>query len=196
MSNDPEAQRRKWDARYRDARAEQAQPAFVLESFAHLLPAQGTALDVACGLGGNARFLAQRGLVTEAWDLSPVAIDKLRAAATQRGWSLVAQVRDVCVRPPAAASFDVIVVTHFLERRLAPLLVAALRPHGLLYYQTFTLARVDDSGPPPGPYRLGDNELLALFRTLRLRAYREESVLGDPRAGWRNQALLVGEQGP
>ena len=197
MANDDAlAQQAKWDARYRDSSVQEAQPAFVLRCYAHLLPAQGRALDLASGLGGNALFLAQHGLTTEAWDISSVAVEKLRGFARQRRLTILAQVRDVCVAPPAAASFDVIVVTHFLERRLAPLLVDALRPQGLLFYQTFTTARVDDTGPPAGPYRLGDNELLTLFHDLRLRAYREELLLGDLKEGWRGEALLVGQKAP
>lgn len=194
MSDDIAAQKAKWDARYRTAQAEDAQPAFVLQTFSHLLPAQGRALDLAAGLGGNALFLARHGLETEAWDISAVAMDKLQALARQRRLPLRTQVRDVCAQPPTAASYDVIVVTRFLERDLAPQLVRALRVQGLLYYQTFTQARVDDSGPPSGPYRLDDNELLQLFRDLRLRAYREEGRVGDPAAGWRNEALLVGQK--
>lgn len=192
--NDVARLKAKWDERYRDARPEDAEPAFVLQNFLHLLPQQGNALDLACGLGANALLLAQRGLVTEAWDLSPVAINKLQALARRKQLPLQARVRDVTSEPPDQGSFDVIVVTHFLDRLLVPRLIAALRPQGLLFYQTFTVARVDDSGPVSGHYRLTDNELLELFRGLRLLAYREEARVGDLRAGWRNQAMLIGQK--
>lgn len=152
----------KWDARYRDAAGPGA-PARVLTDFAHLLPPRGRALDLACGLGANALFLAGQGLETHAWDASPIAVGRLKDAAAARGLRVEAAVRDVVAHPPEPDAFDVIVVAHFLERALAPALAAALRPGGLLFYQTFTRARVDDFGPKHDAYRLAENELLWLF---------------------------------
>ncbi len=126
MTDEP---RRCWDERYHAA-AGAPPPARVLVDHAHLLPAAGQALDLACGLGANALLLAARGLETWAWDNSPVAIARLNAAATAAGVALHTAVRDVIVQPPEPARFDVIVVSHFLERSLASALQAALRPPG------------------------------------------------------------------
>lgn len=52
----------------------QLQPSQVLLDNSHLLPASGRALDLACGLGANALYLAKRGMTTSAWDLSPVQL--------------------------------------------------------------------------------------------------------------------------
>ncbi len=189
----PPDEQAKWDTRYRDA-AGAPVPARVLVEFQHLLPESGTALDLACGLGGNALLLATRGLDTSAWDLSPVAIGRLLEAAGARGLSVRAQVRDVVVRPPEAERFDVIVVSRFLERPLAPRLAAALRPGGRLYYQTFTREPVTDAGPRSAAYRLGRGELLAMFPGLRVLAYREEGRVGNLRQGLRDEAMLVAQR--
>ncbi len=181
----------KWNLRYADGDPAAASPCAVLKQFAHLLPPDGAALDLACGLGGNASFLARRGLVTRAWDLSPVAIGKLRAHAEAHGLPLRAEIRDVERQPPQADSFDVLVVSHFLDRALAPSLAAALRPGGLLFYQTWTREAVDDRGPGNPDFRLAPNELLRLFPNLRLVAYREEGLFGNPAEGLRNEAWLV-----
>ncbi|SCZ64457.1 class I SAM-dependent methyltransferase [Thiohalomonas denitrificans] len=186
MPDDPRA---KWDARYRDADAAEAAPARVLMDFAHLLPERGEALDVACGLGGNARFLAQKGLQVTAWDISAVAIQRLRAATD--GLALQAGVRDLVREPPPANRFDVIVVSRYLERSLAPHLTAALKPGGLLFYQTYTRERVSEAGPGRDAFRLAPNELLALFPDLRVVAYREEGRLGRLDRGFRDEAMLV-----
>ncbi len=183
--------RNKWDARYRDAAGPGA-PARVLAENVHLLPATGDALDLACGLGANALLLAERGLAVSAWDISPVAIERLQAVADERQLPLQTQVRDVARQPPAPESFDVIVVSHFLERALAPTLVAALRPGGLLFYQTFTREGAGNRGPSNPAFRLGPNELLTLFADLRLVLYREEADIGDPAMGLRGEAMLVG----
>jgi tellurite methyltransferase len=183
----------KWNARYRDSTGE-AQAAAVLTSNIHLLPRQGSALDLACGLGANALLLAKKGLQTWAWDLSEVAIEKLQAQARDLELPLIAETRDVERHPPEPERFDVIVVTRFLDRSLAPALMDALRPGGLLFYQTWTRTSVDQSGPGNPTYRLEDNELLHMFAPLSLIVYREEARIGDLDKGFRNEAMLVGQK--
>jgi 2-polyprenyl-3-methyl-5-hydroxy-6-metoxy-1,4-benzoquinol methylase len=195
QSNDPAQQLRiKWDQRYADEE-KVAHPAEVLLCNAHLLPEQGSALDLACGLGGNALFLASRGFQVEAWDLSTVAIQRLEQAAKHRKLNnLIAQVRDVEKQPPLAEQFDVIVVSYFLDRGLIPPLIQALRPDGLIFYQTFTQQAVSDEGPKNPSFRLADQELLQLFRGLKVCVYREEGRLGNLSLGSRDVAMLVAQK--
>ena len=100
-------------------------------------------------------------------------------------------VRDVVVHPPGPESFDIIIVTRFLERDLAPQLARALRIDGLLFYQTFTRTRVSDAGPGNLDYRLADGELLVLFSTLQVLVYREEGKVGDISRGFRDEAMMI-----
>ncbi|MDH3670573.1 MAG: class I SAM-dependent methyltransferase [Gammaproteobacteria bacterium] len=179
----------KWDARYRQAR--ESLPSKVLLDNRHLLPVSGTALDVACGLGTNALLLAEHGLTTHAWDSSSVAIDKLQQRAQAHGVLVEAAVRDVVAHPPGLESFDVIVVTRFLDRGLSPQLTQALRVDGLLFYQTFTRTRVSDVGPSNPDYRLADGELLVMFSALQVLVYREEGKVGDVGRGFRDEAMMV-----
>jgi 2-polyprenyl-3-methyl-5-hydroxy-6-metoxy-1,4-benzoquinol methylase len=130
-----------------------------------------------------------------AWDLSPVAIQRLSEQAQRRGFGgLWAEVRDVLASPPTPSSFDVIVCSHFLERALMPALSAAIRPGGILFYQTFSETRITGVGPSNPAFRLADNELLRLLPDLRLRFYREEASLGHLDAGYRDLAMLVAER--
>lgn len=183
-----------WEARYRERSAAQAQPAAVLTDFDHLLPASGDALDLACGLGGNALHLARRGLITRAWDSATTAIDRLAAQARAEELPLTAEVRDVVEHPPQASTFDVIVVSRFLDRALCPALISALRSGGLIFYETFTRAGGTGRGPQSDHYRLGDNELLALFAGLRVRVYRDEQRAGALDRGLRDVAQLVAQR--
>ncbi len=123
-----------------------------------------------------------------------MAIDKLSAIAAERGLSIKAEVVDVEQQPPQAQSLDVLVVSHFLNRGLASALIAALRPGGLLFYQTYCQQKVDLTGPSNPDFLLKDNELLKLFPALKVRVYREEALLGDHQQGWRNQAMLVAQK--
>lgn len=180
----------RWDARYRDMGLPGA-PATVLLENAHLLPRHGTALDLACGLGANALLLAEHGLTTHAWDISPVAIDKLRHIADERGLPVIGEVKDALRDAIPPACFDVVVVAHYLERALTRPLIDALKPGGLLFYQTFTATAVNNEGPERPEWRLADGELLTMFAPLRTLVYREEGRLGDLEQGFRNKALLV-----
>ena len=185
------AQPLNWDERYREAVIGDEPPARVLREFTHLLPAHGQALEIACGLGANACLLARHGLDTQAWDNSAEAIAKLASYAREHGLSLQASQRDVIIQPPAPASFDVIVVTRFLERSLLSAIAAALRPGGLLYYQTYLRERPDSQGPSNPAFLLEPNELLHAFTELHILVYREEGLVGDLSCGWRNEAMLV-----
>lgn len=183
----------KWDAIYSN---KQYAPtaSLVLTQNQHLLPKKGMALDLACGQGGNSVLLAKAGLDVLAWDISPVAIKQLQDFASLNDLTIDAQVNDVVASPPKANSLDVIVVSFFLDRSLCPHLLTALRPGGLLFYQTHCQQKIEQQGPSNTDFLLADNELLSLFSTMKKRVYREESLLGDHQQGWRNQALLVAEK--
>jgi hypothetical protein len=139
-------------------------------------------------------LLATQGLDTWAWDISEVAVERLQRLARQQRLCVRAEVRDMVAYPPPPESFEVIVVSRFLERALAPALIAALRPGGLLFYQTFTCLAVEAVGPTQPAYRLAAQELLRLFQPLRVVVYREEGGLGDVTRGVRNEAMFVGQK--
>lgn len=183
----------KWNRRHAEAETLGCVAA-VLEQNIHLAAPGCRALDLACGRGANALYMAAAGLAVTAWDLSPVAIGRLDRAAVEEGLAVQAAVRDVIASPPEPRTFDLILVSFFLERALAPAIAAALKPGGLLYYQTYSRAAVTDEGPSSEQFRLDDNELLELFPTLKVRVYREERLLGDTHRGWRDMAMLVAEQ--
>jgi len=195
MPDDSDSQRERWDQRHREA-PDLGRVAWVLEQNEHLISPGGDALDLACGRGASSLQLARLGMRVTAWDLSPVGIRRLAETAIVQGLRIDAQVRDVMQNPPAANSFDLILVSYFLERRLAPAIVQAMRPGGLLFYQTFTREAVSDTGPASPEWRLADNELLKLFQSLQLRVYREEGRLGDLSRGCRDIAMLVAEKIP
>ena len=181
----------KWDRIYRASTELPSQPAQVLAENAHLLPRTGKALDVACGLGANSILLAKRGMETYAWDISETALQILNQSVLNENLYLITSHRDIVSQPPAADTFDVIVVSRFLDRSIISHLIDALRPGGLIFYQTFISDKRDVSGPSNPAYRLNDNELLRLFSTLQLICYREEGTIGDPSTGFRNEAMLI-----
>lgn len=165
--------RNKWDARYRSTHATTDSPAEILQQNSQLIPDNGKALDLATGLGGSALFLASKGLDVYAWDISPVAIERLNASAQQQGLTIHSQIRDCIARPPEPSSFDLIIVSRFLERDLCPAISAALKPGGLLFYQTYTRKKKGSDGPNNPHFLLAKEELLSLFAELEVVSYNE-----------------------
>lgn len=186
-----ENQSKKWNQRYSEDNGA-GEPARVLLDYSHLLPAEGIALDLACGLGANALLLAQQGLETFAWDTSQVALSKLQANATRQRLKVQTQQRDCEQLPPEPGSLDVLVVSNFLYRPILKALVESLRPGGLLYYETHSLERPDHQTGPSNPdYLLRPGELLDVFRQLHIHACREEGLAGDLQKGFRGKAYIV-----
>ncbi|MCW8888318.1 MAG: SAM-dependent methyltransferase, partial [Gammaproteobacteria bacterium] len=87
-----------------------------------------------------------------------------------------------------------IFVGNFLERSLCSQIERALRPEGLLFYQTWVVDKVSEEGPANPDYLLAENELLRLFPNLRVRYFRDEGRLGDLDQGNRNHAMLIAQR--
>ncbi len=183
----------KWDAKHRNS-LDLPPISVALSAYDYLLPSKGTALDYACGLGAQALWLARNNFVVTAWDFSVVAIERLRREAAAQQLPIDAVVCDVTQTPLPTAAFDVIVVGRFLYRPAAPALMAALRPGGLLFYETFTRQKDPTIGPTNPEFLLEENELLRLFAGLTVRAYSEAGRVGDVARGLRQVAYLVAEK--
>jgi len=185
---------KKWDAIYQKSEEGEYTAVRVLQENQHLLPEGGRALELACGMAANAAFLARQGLSTTAWDISAVVIERLQGSPAMQDLPITFEARDIVQQPPEEASFDVIVVSYFLDRSLIPHIKRALKPSGLIFYQTFTQTYVNEGGPRSRDFRLADNELLQLFGDYQVLVYREEGRVGDLQQGYRNEALIVAQK--
>ena len=154
-----------WDARYRRGDYLSEEPHPLLVKFAStLLPAR--ALDIACGAGRHALWLAERGWCVTAVDYSKTAIAILEGRALERGLSIDCRKADLekheFVIPPE--SYELIVVINYLQRDLLPSIKAGLAPAGTAI---IVIALVDDNPnvKPMNPaYLLNPGELRAHFR--------------------------------
>jgi SAM-dependent methyltransferase len=101
-----------WDRRYlADERVQawaRTPNRFLLAETAALPP--GRALDLACGMGRNAIWLAERGWTVTAVDFSDVAIAHARERAAEHGVELELQVADVVRYEPPAEAYDLVLV--------------------------------------------------------------------------------------
>ena len=142
----------------------------------------------------DAIFLEEHGLTSHAWDIAQQASNRLQDYCDRSNIKINIVTRDVEQHPPSANSFDVINVSYYLERSLSQHIIAALRPNGLLFYQTFTADKVSDEGPSNSNYRLRPNELLEMFSPLQILVYQEYGCVGNYELGLRNVAQLVAQK--
>lgn len=184
----------KWDKHYNSCSAELPKAADVLYQNQHLLPPAGNALDLACGRGANALCLAENRLTVSAWDISASAVEILVNIANEKKLIINHEVRDVVLQPPEPDSFDVIVISNFMERELIDTIKEAIKTKGLIFYQTFIKDKVAEIGPKNPDYLLNCNELLTFFSDWNILHYREEGMTGNTAKGFRNQAMIIAQK--
>ena len=153
--------RNKWDSRYLKNQGDSA-PSLLLREFAGLATC-GNALDIACGNGRNSLFLAEKGFIVDAVDISTIATNRL--AGRHPKINVICQDIDDWTIPQN--SYDLIVNIRFLDRRLFPMIKDGLKPGGFLIFESF----IDEKKPE---YCLKQNELLQVFQSLHIVYYQEK----------------------
>lgn len=166
----------------------------VLKDNLCLLPIYGKALDLACGLGGNAIQLAEYGLDVDALDISEVALQRVQTYAQKKNVTITTQQGFISPASLRADYYDVIVISRFLDRALCNAIMAALKQDGLLFYQTFVRSKLAENGPSNPDFLLASNELLTLFSPLTLIFYQEYARVGQLQFGDRNEAYFIGQK--
>jgi tellurite methyltransferase len=179
-----------WDARHREAAQNPpAEPASIVLEWLPLLP-RGPALDLACGAGRHALLLAGRGQFVNAVDWSGTALDilenrarKAKLEVSRAGGASTAGSQTHGIRLIQAnlediqlpeALFSLILCLQYLQRSILPQMARALRPGGVLVFETFTRAQLNYSGGPRRPeYLLESGELRTAFPGLHTLFYRE-----------------------
>lgn len=165
LDHPPHPHRAHWDARYRDAYVPRPPSALLQRWLRQLSP--GRALDLACGTGRNTLLLAEHGWQALGVDISPVALQRAHTEAQRRGLALDLLAVDVQHWRWPRDRFELLGVFRFLDRALCPQLMAALRPGGVLIYETFTIAqRGYEGGPRSDALLLQPGELPTLFPAL------------------------------
>ena len=132
-----------------------------VERFAPLVPPGACVLDVAAGTGRHARLFAARGARV-------LAVDRDAAALARLAGTPGVTCRVVDLEGPAwlldGDTFDAIVVTNYLHRPRLPDVRAALRPHGVLLYETFADGNAQFGRPTNPDFLLHRDELLDFVR--------------------------------
>jgi tellurite methyltransferase len=174
--------RKRWDAKHRDAGAALPPAAEFLVEHAHLLP-PGRTLDLAAGTGRNAGFLAARGHTVVAADVSWAALARLR----QRACGVLCVQMDLDAPGFRPGCADNVVVVSFLDRRLFADVARWLRPGGVLLWDTFLVDQRTIGHPREAAFLLERGELVERLRgEFRILAAREGLVEEQGRAAFRS----------
>jgi tellurite methyltransferase len=169
-----------WDERYRQGEHAAREPHRLLVRVAESL-APGRALDVACGVGRHAIFLAERGWQVEAVDASRVGIEIAQKRARERGVTIDARVADL-ERGEfiiEAEAYDLICIFYYLQRDLWPRLRAGLRPGGTLVAAIHLIDGDADARPMNPAFLLRPEELRAEFDGWQITHYYETGSHDD-----------------
>ncbi len=150
------------------------------------------ALDLACGNGRNAFYLAELGFETDALDISDRAVEWTSKKAGERNLNIRVRRVDLESEPIEVGAYHAITQFNFLCRPLFPRLEAALAPGGLLLLETFSIDHQEMLGHEKNrSYLLEHNELLRAFPSLRVIAFRETVINEGPSGSRKGVASLV-----
>lgn len=153
-----------WEERYRSGERTEtdllaAPTPLLIETAGKLAP--GNALDIACGTGRNAIWLAERGWRVTAVDGARPAIEILCQRAQERGLPIVTKVADLegedfRIEP---ASWDLILECFYLQRSLIPAVRLGVRPGGI----AIVMVHIVENGEEVTATRAAPGELRGFF---------------------------------
>jgi SAM-dependent methyltransferase len=186
---------RGWDERYKSGKRaaedlDAASTPLLVEAVGRLPP--GKALDLACGSGRNAIWLAEQGWSVTAVDGSPVAIEILRSRASERGAAVNMKVADLekCGYLIEPTSWNLIAICYYLQRDLFEHAKQGVVPGGIL----ISIVHITEPGEEPTARRLRPGELERYFQGWEI-LHRREGRPNDS-AHQRSVAEIVARRPP
>ncbi len=145
---------------------------------APLIRPGGRVLDLACGSGRHAIWLAQQGYQVDAIDR-----DALVLAGLADILNIHVHVADLETNDAYAFThhYDGIIVSRYLYRPLLKALATILNPNGVLIYETFMLGN-ERFGKPSNPdFLLLPDELLEVYSPLLKVVAFEQGEVSQPK---------------
>ena len=173
--------RKIWNQRYSEgAYAERTYPSEVLRNW---LPfcSTGRALDIACGNGRNARYLAEHGYQTTGIDISDVAIQLARDHSAHDENPVDFRLCDLDDGLPRTEQFDLITMIRYVDRKIISTIDNHLTNEGCALFELHMNYKHD--GPLAGPtttrFRIEPGELKELCTHMEI-VCEFEGLTTDP----------------
>ncbi len=151
-----EVDKQRWDEKHAQDTMPHVPIKFITE-YAHLAKGKD-ALDIACGNGRHSKYLTTLGFEVDALDISSVAIAQLQGIPHINAMEV-----DFDNYTLKENSYDLIVCTYFLERKLFPQMIEALKSDGIILMETFVDHKDNGRKATNPTFRLKEGELEAYF---------------------------------
>lgn len=178
-----DADRGRWDARYRQgAYQDRTHPSAFLAAHVDRAPI-GEALDLACGAGRNANFLASRGFTVNGWDISVEALGQAQARAEELALDIDWRSCDLERVTLPKDHYDLVIQIRYVNWALVGQAIDALRPGGVFLSEQHLVTDRDVVGPSNPAFRATPGQLRAAVSPLAIEIYEElHTVDPDGRA--------------
>ena len=169
----------KWNQRYAaGAYSERTHPSAFLQEWIERIP-PGRALDVACGTGRNALYLASKGFDVDAIDISSAGLMRARESAQQQRLQVNWLEHDLEEPLSLGSDYQLIVVIRYVNLPLIRQLTSTLARGGLLLCEQHLVSDADVIGPTNPAYRVKHGDLLAVTGELLI-LESSEGVVTEP----------------
>ncbi len=168
----------KWNQRYAEDSYQKNNPVTLVEDWLPRIPV-GKALDVACGAGRNAIFLAQAGYRVDAIDISLEGLNQARQKAESQGLSINWIEHDLDQAFQFDADYDLIIVLWYVDLALITRLCDCLAAGGYLVCEEHLITDREVIGPTSSNYRVAPGDLREAVSGVDVLLYEESIELNS-----------------
>jgi len=179
----------KWNQRYAEDSYHKNNPVTLVEDWLPRLPV-GRALDVACGAGRNAIFLAQAGYQVDAIDISSEGLNQARQKAESQGLSINWIEHDLDQTYQFDTDYDLIIILWYVDLALVTRLCGCLAAGGYLLCEEHLITDREVIGPTSSDYRVAPGDLREAVSGVDVLMY-EESIETNPEGDQVASARVV-----
>ena len=189
--------RTRWNERYAEGfYSTRLHPTQLLADWIEKLPF-GRALDLACGSGRNARFLASQGYEVVGIDISEVALEQAKGKSTES-----VQIDYIALDldeelPKGLGLFDLIVLVRYVNQPLMRKVQENLKPGGAIMVEQhlhWPDRSIELAGPKDPAFRLYPGKLKELFSNLQPN-FEFEGLVSEPDGGTAAITQLIATLG-
>ena len=170
--------RSKWNKRYLEDSYRKGNPVTLLKNWITEIPA-GKTLDLACGAGRNAIYLAQAGFEVDAIDISHEGLKKARQAAINQSININWIEHDLDQDYDFALDYQLIVVLWYVNLPLISRLCDCLAAGGYILCEEHLVTEQEVAGPGNASFRVMPGQLREAVSSLGIISYQESIETGD-----------------